>query len=70
MDDLFHYLWLLLLLFFHWLWSIREFLLFVAAFIWFQWMIKSTIREAVEEAMNKTVVPVLNDIYERLSESE
>jgi hypothetical protein len=57
-------------LFLIWLWSLKGY--FLAAFlaIWFQWMIKGAVREGVEEALNKTVVPILDDILGEMREEQ
>lgn len=68
MDGLYQYIWQILLLIFAWFiqtgWKWFAFGMF---FIWFQWYMKMTIREGVEEAMKKGVLPVLEDIRDSLA---
>lgn len=35
---------------------------FIALFLFFEWIMKSMIQDAIEQAMKKTVIPALNDI--------
>jgi hypothetical protein len=67
MDDLGHWIGVLLLLVLHWLWSIREFLFFTLGFIGLAFGFKFLVSSAVEEALDKTVVPLLREISEQLS---
>jgi hypothetical protein len=65
MDELFHWLWMLFLLFLHWLWSIRDILLFMAGFFGLCFWFKSLVNSAVKEALKETVVPLLTKISEQ-----
>ena len=64
------WIWGLLVLLFQWLWGIRWLIATIVWFIWFQWTIKNTVRDGVSEALNKTVVPVLEEIRDALTEDE
>lgn len=71
MDDLLHWLWVLVLIIFHWFLS-RGWMWLVLGviFAYFQWVLKSTIRDGVEEAMKRTVVPALDEISEKLNKED
>ena len=68
MDELFHQIGLLLLLFFHWLWSIREFLLFVVFAMWLGFWLKGLVSSGVKEALDQTVSPLLMEISGKLDD--
>ncbi len=66
----FQWLWHVFLIHLIWLWSIRYWFLAIGMISWCQWMIKDAVRSGVEEALKKTVTPVLDDIYDKLTENE
>jgi hypothetical protein len=53
MSDLGSWLFGLLLLLLHWLWSIRWLIATIVWFVWFQWTIKNTVRDGVSEALKR-----------------
>jgi hypothetical protein len=70
MNDPGQWLWGLLLLFMNWLWSIRYWILIGVAVVYAEKQVREMLSEAYADALNKTVVPVLEEIRDKLPEVE